>query len=74
MHDLKIKFKFDVISITEPKVSGVRTDRIANKLNCESSSKVEAQEMLRGLWLLWNNSKIRIKILNSSRQFFFMRL
>lgn len=69
MHDLKIKFKFDVMSITEPRVSGVRADRIANKLNFESSSRVEAQGMLRGLWLLWNNSKIIIKILNSSGHF-----
>jgi hypothetical protein len=42
MHYLKIKFKFDVMSITELRVSGVLADRTTNKLNFESSSRVEA--------------------------------
>ena len=69
MHDLRKNHKFQIGAITEPRVSGFQADKIIEKLNFESSFRVEAQGMSGGLWLMWNNSNINVKILNSSRHF-----
>eukprot|EP00258_Populus_trichocarpa_P027694 XP_024443713.1 uncharacterized protein LOC112324533 [Populus trichocarpa] len=69
MHDLRKNHKFQIGAVAEPRVSGFRADKIIEKLKFESSFRVEAQGMSGGLWLMWNNSNVNVKILNSSRHF-----
>ena len=69
MNDLRKTHNFHIMAIVEPRVSGVKADKIVEQLNFESSCRVEAQGMSGGIWVLWNNSKVHVKILNSSRHF-----
>ena len=68
-HDLRRLFRCNILAVAEPRVSGVRADKIIKKLNFENSFRVEAHGMSGGIWLLWNQSKINIKIIDSLRHF-----
>jgi len=63
--DMKKINDFDILAV-EPRVSGAIVDRIIDKLKFNSSYRIEAQGRSGGIWLLWNNNKFDIKILNSS--------
>ena len=69
MHDLRRLYRYNILAVVEPRISGVKADRIVDKLNFEASFRVEAHGMSGGIWLLWNKSKVNIKILDSSRHF-----
>ena len=69
VHDWRKSFNCNILAVVEPRISGVKADKIVEKLGFESSHRVEAQGMSGGLWLLWNKLKINIKILESSRHF-----
>ena len=69
MHDLRRLYRYNILVVVEPRISGVKADRIVDKLNFEASFRVEAHGMSGGIWLLWNKSKVNIKILDSSRHF-----
>jgi len=66
VHDMKKINDFDILAVVEPRVSGAIADRIIDKLKFNSSYRIEAQGRSGGIWLLWNNNKFDIKILNSS--------
>ena len=54
VHDLRRLWNCTVLAVVEPRVNGVRADRIVKKLKFESNFRVEAQGMSGGIWLLWN--------------------
>ena len=69
VNDLKRLYNCSVLAVVEPRISGMKADKIIEKLKFECSFRVEAQGMSGGLWLLWNQSRINIKIIDSSRHF-----
>lgn len=69
VHGLRRLFHCNVLAVVEPRVSGVRVDKIIEKFKFEYSLRVEAQGMSGGIWLLWNQSRISRKIMDSSRHF-----
>ena len=68
-HDMRRLFRCNILAVADPRVSGVKADKIIKKLNFENSFRVEAQGMSGGLWLLWNQSRVNIKILESTIHF-----
>ncbi|CAN1126970.1 hypothetical protein LINPERHAP2_LOCUS3738 [Linum perenne] len=61
--------KPQVIAILEPRISGSVGKAVRRKLRFNSSFIVEAQGFSEGIWLLWNETDFKIKILGSSHFF-----
>ena len=66
---LRRSCKVDVMTITKPKVCGVVGDKIVEKLGFNASFRVEAHWRYEGIWVLWNKNKMKLDIVNSSRNF-----
>ena len=69
VHDLRRLYHYHIMAVVEPRVIGVRVDKIVEKLKFKSQFRVEAQGISGGIWLLWNHSRININILDSSMHF-----
>ncbi|CAN1786574.1 hypothetical protein LINPERHAP1_LOCUS17291 [Linum perenne] len=62
-------YKPHVVALLEPRVSGDVGDTVRQKLKFQSSFVVEAQGFSGGIWLLWNESVTKVRILGSSPQY-----
>ena len=69
IHDMRRFYHCDILAVVEPRISGDKANKIVEKLNFDSNFRVEANGRSGGLWLMWNKSKINIKIIKSSRHF-----
>jgi hypothetical protein len=58
---------FNVLAVVETRVSGLIADRVIGKLKFENSVRVEAVGRSGGIWLLWNGSKVDLKVLKTAR-------
>jgi hypothetical protein len=56
-----------VLAVVETRVSGLIADRVIGKLKFENSVRVEAVGRSGGIWLLWNGSKVDLKVLKTAR-------
>ncbi|CAN1131439.1 Transposon TX1 uncharacterized 149 kDa protein [Linum perenne] len=61
--------KPQVVAILEPRISGTVGAAVRDKLQFQSSFIVEAEGFRGGIWLLWNDDNISIRVLASSSQF-----
>ncbi|CAN1148757.1 Transposon TX1 uncharacterized 149 kDa protein [Linum perenne] len=61
--------KPQVVAILEPRVSGDVGAAVRGKLGFSSSHIVEAEGFKGGIWLLWSDPNITIRVLASSNQF-----
>lgn len=59
---------FNVLVVVETRVSGLIADRVIGKLKFENSVRVEAVGRSGGIWLLWNGSKVDLKVLKIARR------
>lgn len=67
VHDLRKLYNCNIMAFVEPRVSRTRAEKNVEKLNFESNFMVEAEGMSGGIWLLWNKSRVNLKILAYSR-------
>ncbi|KAJ7978170.1 reverse transcriptase [Quillaja saponaria] len=58
----------EIIGILEPQISGDQALRVIKKLGYENFHVQEAQGFSGGLWLLWNETTIKVHVLSSGRQ------
>ncbi|KAL5831677.1 hypothetical protein ACOSQ4_017031 [Xanthoceras sorbifolium] len=66
--DLKNIHNFDMIAILEPRISGIRASRVIKRLGFSDSFILEANGFSGGIWILWNNNRINMQVLASSKQ------
>ena len=83
MSDIRRLHSFEVLVICEPRINGLKAKRVIKWLGFDNSYMVEAEGFSGGIWLLRNESKIKIHVVASSRhsittlvdnQFFFLYL
>ncbi|KAK0592822.1 hypothetical protein LWI29_026048 [Acer saccharum] len=65
--DLRNIYKFDVIAILEPRISGSRALKVVNNLGFSDKFLVEASGFSGGIWLLWNSDRVKLQVVASSR-------
>ena len=58
---------FNVLGVVEMGVSGLIADRVIGKLKFENNVRVEAVGRSGDIWLLWNGSKVDLKVLKTAR-------
>ncbi|KAF7833415.1 reverse transcriptase [Senna tora] len=58
----------DAVILTETRVSGERANGIINSLGFEHTYKVDTMGFAGGIWVLWNDNNISIRIVGSSFQ------
>lgn len=64
--DLRKLFRFEVLAILEPRISGARASKIVNNLGFSDNFMVEASGFSGGIWLLWNSCKTKLQVVASS--------
>ena len=60
LSDFRKIYRFEVLAVLEPRISGPRALSVANKLGFYSKFIVDADSFSGGLWLLWNNSSVSL--------------
>ncbi|KAK3231083.1 hypothetical protein Dsin_002964 [Dipteronia sinensis] len=60
-------FHFEILAVLEPRISGSKALRVINKLGFSNSFVVEAEGFSWGIWLLWNENKVKLQVGASSR-------
>ena len=55
------------MAIFEPRISGSKALRVIRKLGFTNSYVVDAEGFSGGIWLLWNNSKVKLHVVAHSR-------
>lgn len=68
IQDLKRSHNVQMLIIIEPRISGVKADKIITKLGYDYNYRVEAEGFSGGIWLLWDKSNVNIHIINNSSQ------
>ena len=67
MADIRRLHSFEVLVICEPRISGLKAKRVIKRLGFDNSYIVEAEWFSGGIWLLWNECKIKIHVVANSR-------
>ena len=65
--DLSKIFLFEVLVVLEPRISGVKACKVIDKMSFSNNFVVEASGFSGGIWLLWNDSRVKLKVVASSR-------
>ncbi|XP_028754199.1 uncharacterized protein LOC114713696 [Neltuma alba] len=58
----------DIVVLVEPRISGVKADRVIKKIGYPYSHHVEADGYSGGIWLMWN-SRVQVRVLANHKQF-----
>ncbi|KAK3230979.1 hypothetical protein Dsin_002860 [Dipteronia sinensis] len=66
--DLRRLYQFDILAIFEPRISGSKASSVIRNIGFSNSFVVDAAGFSGGIWLLWNNSQVKLQIIASSRQ------
>ncbi|KAL5790655.1 hypothetical protein ACOSQ2_005543 [Xanthoceras sorbifolium] len=66
--DLKHSYKFEIFAIFEPRISGRKAALVISKLGFSNYFVVEANGFSGGLWLLWNDARVKLKLIADSKQ------
>ncbi|XP_061361871.1 uncharacterized protein LOC133305628 [Gastrolobium bilobum] len=56
------RLNFSILALFETKISGIRGDRIIKKLGFSKSFKKDAVGFSGGIWLLWDEKKVKVKV------------
>ncbi|KAL5742374.1 hypothetical protein ACOSP7_029106 [Xanthoceras sorbifolium] len=67
LSDFRKIYRFEVLAVLEPRISGPRALSVANKLGFSSKFIVDADGFSGGLWLLWNSPSVSLEVVASSR-------
>ncbi|KAK2637748.1 hypothetical protein Ddye_025543 [Dipteronia dyeriana] len=65
--DLCSLYQLEILAIFEPRISDSKASRVIRKLGFSNSFVMDAEGFSRGIWLLWNNSKIKLHVVAHSR-------
>ncbi|KAH7568757.1 hypothetical protein JRO89_XS06G0045300 [Xanthoceras sorbifolium] len=67
LSDFRKIYRFEVLAVLEPRISGPRALSVANKVGFSSKFIVDADGFSGGLWLLWNSASVSLEVVTSSR-------
>ncbi|KAK3198637.1 hypothetical protein Dsin_022052 [Dipteronia sinensis] len=65
--DIRRLYNFEILAICEPRISGLKAKKVIKRLGFDNNYIVEAEGFSSGIWLLWNDSKIKLHVVASSR-------
>lgn len=74
VRDLVQRHKIQLLAILEPRISGIREDRVTKRMGFSHQFRVEAQGFAGGIWLLWEEQDFVVDIVQSHQQFVHMRI
>ncbi|XP_061354883.1 uncharacterized protein LOC133299442 [Gastrolobium bilobum] len=72
--DLKYRFRINVLAFLETRISGKKGDKIISKHGYPNPYKQEAIGFSSGIWLVWDDRKVKVEILRSHHQFIHTRI
>lgn len=65
--NLRSLYHFEILAVFEPRISGSKALHVIQSLGYTNSYVVDAEGFSRGIWLLWNDSKVKLHIVANSR-------
>lgn len=63
-----------IIILSEPKISGEAADKVCGKLEKKRWVRSEASGFNGGVWILWNEEEVSLKLLAAQRSFSHMEV
>lgn len=60
-------YKLGFLAVLEPRISGIRADRVIEKLGYDGIAREEAVGFAGGIWCLWKKNKFSIDVISSSK-------
>ena len=68
LHDIVKKYGINVMCLLEPRISGIKADRVVKKLGFSNWWRVEATGYAGGIWVLWNEVEVSVEYICSTTQ------
>ena len=68
MANLRRLHNFEILSIFEPRISGLKAQRIIKNLGFDKIFVVDVDGFSGGIWLLWNDNRVKIYVVAKFRQ------
>ncbi|KAK2661699.1 hypothetical protein Ddye_000273 [Dipteronia dyeriana] len=65
--DIRRLYSFEILAICEPRINGLKAKRVIKRLGFYNNYIVEVERFSGGIWVLWNDSKIKLYVVASSR-------
>ncbi|KAJ4839856.1 hypothetical protein Tsubulata_030162 [Turnera subulata] len=59
----------DIVIVVEPRISGVKAERVIRRLRFPNSHRAEARGYAGGIWVLWDAGRTKVSIVHSHTQF-----
>ncbi|KAL6198467.1 hypothetical protein ACLB2K_028256 [Fragaria x ananassa] len=66
--DLRRIYKFNILVISEPHISGDKALKVVKSLGFSSFTIEDATGFSRGLWLLWDDQQVKLEVVDSNFQ------
>lgn len=60
-------YKLGFLAVLEPRISGIRADRVIEKPGYDGIAREEAVGFAGGIWCLWKKNKFSIDVISSSK-------
>lgn len=67
-------FNLDFIAILEPRISGVRADRVIQKIGFVEGARIDACGFSGGIWCLWRSNFIPVDVISKSQFFIHLKM
>ncbi|KAJ1436793.1 Endonuclease/exonuclease/phosphatase superfamily [Sesbania bispinosa] len=72
--DLTRRYKVDILSILEPRMSGIKANRLIKRMGFSFCHVVHSQGFSGGLWLLWRDDMCRLEVICDHVQYIHVRV
>ncbi|XP_061348788.1 uncharacterized protein LOC133294125 [Gastrolobium bilobum] len=69
VRDMRYRFNFSILALLETKISGNRGDMLIKKLGFSRNFKKYVVGFSMGIWLLWDEKKVKVEIIDAHHQF-----
>ncbi|KAJ1384393.1 Endonuclease/exonuclease/phosphatase superfamily [Sesbania bispinosa] len=72
--DLAQRYNIDLLAIFEPRVSGVKAERIIRKIGFPHHHAIHARGFSGGIWIIWREENFKVQIVHDHMQFVLLRI
>ena len=68
LRDLRNSYRFSILVLLEPRISGVRAEKVMLQFGFDGRLKVDSDGFIGGIWVFWDTSIWNIEVLLIEKQ------
>ena len=66
--DLRKSYSFSILVLLEPKLSGIKADKVSKKFGFDVEYIVDSDGFAGGVWVFWDSSVWKVEVIYSEKQ------